>query len=281
MNEFILDDAFFYVFLASAYMITWYRPLVYSLRSSPSDYHNWVTYWVALSGLLAIEKIFFFESSRNLAYFFFRTLFCFYLSERNFLNSQMENETFEVKIMKKIGNSTDVSWLCSVIDSDEEVSGIKNLHPWAPTPSTIGAFSICRIGEMASLKILTSKDEEVLLEKGLNKILKYLNDSEHAKSYNSLLCLLFLSELKLVRNRLVQSNFLPDLKRFVASKEKPLVAAALRLCRNIYHLNLDLQKDFVMSGMSEALVKSLNEHDPLSVLETFENIFSLICVKTI
>ena len=76
-------------------------------------------------------------------------------------------------------------------------------------------------------------------------------------------------------------DLLPKLKNFVNMKEKPAAQTALRLCRNVYHLNTELQKEFIKLGLCNRLVQGLKESDPISVIECFENIFSLILVKTI
>ena len=254
---------------------------MYTIDSKPSDYHVWVTYWVILHILLYIEFNFFHNLSMNLGYYFIRTLFLFYLAERKFFNSEFGPFKNSANIvLNKIGKMTDIKALCALIENEEDIVNHVNLHPWAPTPSTTGILAICRIGEIFSLEIAPrAEDEEYLIKNGLDKIVEYLDNSEDAKSQNCLLCLLFLSERKIIKNRLVCMNLIPKLKRFVDAKFKLLVETALRLCKNIYSLNYDLQGEFINAGLSKRLVDCLKEHDPFSVIEAFDNITSLICVS--
>ena len=282
--DFVFEDVFYYIYIASALIITWYRPFISTRDSDSADYHLWIAYWVVLSGLLFIETNIFPEYSKNLGYYFLRTLFFFYLAERKMLENNFDGPaTLGGRIMQKIGSTNDVRVLCSMMDSEEEINDTGALHPWAPTPNTVGLLAICRIGEKASLKEWTNEDCEFIIANALDKIVAHLDDPENAKSYNCLLCLLFLSDRPLIRNKVVELGVLPRVKRFIMDKrsERQLVESALRLCRNVYNFNQDLQQEFIKLGMCGRLLECLKEFDPLAVFEAFENIFSLICVRNI
>jgi hypothetical protein len=280
MTDFFIDNGFLWVYFASGSIMTWYRPLVHTLYSRPEDNFQWLVYWSLLSILLFIENNFLPILTQNLVYYFVRTLFLFYLSEQKSILSEFKG-TMDESVMKKIGSIDSIKVLCSMISDEEEVDADTNLHPWAPTPSTVGLLAVCRIGEICSTEKFTDEDDEYLVSNGLDKIIEFLKDTEDSKSQNSLVCLLFLTDRKLIRNRIVCMDLFPVLRKFIDSTNKQLVECALRLCRNIYNLNLDLQREFIKQGFAKRLLECLKEADPLLVIEAFDNIFSLICVSFI
>lgn len=273
------NELFVYVYIASAFALTWYKPFIYTLQAPEKEYHQWITYWLLLSLILVIEQSLFTDLSDNLGYFFLRTLAFFFLSEQKFagMHFQGPNE-YLARIFSDLGNEKNIKVLCGKMKVDEELTNTRNLHPWAPTPNTVNALAMCRIGEIASLDKMADSDQEYLIKNGLDDIVMFLDDPEDAKSINAVLCLFFLSEQMVLRNHLVCMNIMPRLKRFMDLKNKPLMQTALSLCKNIYQLNEALQQEFIKLEYSKSLISCLKESDPLAVLEAFSNIFSLISV---
>ena len=271
-----------YIYMISSMMITWYRPIISSFSSDPQKYHLYIQYWVTLSLVLLIENLFFPVFSTNLGYYFLRTLFFYSLLERKTLKQLFSSfPVSENQILPKIGNLTDVKVLCSLLSNEEEIEVPANLHPWAPTPRSISILAICRLGELSSLSLLTPEDEEFIIKNHLSTIVELLDDGDDAISQNCMLALYFFSENQSFKQELMKKNLFEKLKRFVENKHKQVAETALRICRNIYSFEYNLQCDFINAGLGKRLVETLKERDPLSVLEGFENVFSLICVTNI
>lgn len=264
------------IYLASAITLTWIKPIQSTLTCKANDYKLWLKYWSILSLVILLEVNFLSFISSNLGYYFIRTLFFFYLSEKSFSSDTYDYTSY---ILKKIGAEKDIKSLAALLDNDTEVHMKGNLHSWAPNPINVSGLAVCKIGELSQENTLTASEQKFLVSGPLEVIVSFLDSPEDAISINSLLCLLFLSEKEYIKNKLVTLAIFSRIEGLIKHKNKQVNSAALRLCANLYSLNKELQKDFIRLGFCPYLLGNLRSNDPLCVIETLDNVFSLFIVR--
>lgn len=264
------------IYLASAITLTWIKPIQSTLTCRPNEYRLWLKYWSVLSFVVLLEVNFLTFISSNLGYYFIRTLFFFFLSEKSFSSDTHDYTSY---ILKKIGAEKDFRSLAVLLDNDIEVHMNGKLHPWAPNPINVAGLAVCKIGELCQENSITASDQKFLVNGPLETIVSFLDSPEDAVSINALLSILFLSEKEYIKNKLVTLAVFSRLEGLIKHKSKQVSLAALRLCSNLYSLNKELQKEFIRLGFCSHLVGNLRSSDPLCVFETLDNVFSLFIVR--
>ena len=272
----IEEYGFQIIYMASGIILTWIKPAQYTLASPESEFRIWIRYWVLLSFTVFLEQSFFPEFSGNLGYFFLRSVVFFYLSEQKFINSDY-NQDFSSFMLKKVSETRDLKSLTDLLSSEEDINSKVKLHPWAPNPTSLSSLAVCRIGQLSS-ESLSTDEQNYLSTSALETIVQMTESSEDAKSINAMICLLFLSEKQILLNKLITLSPLSRLESLIKHSSKQVSQSTLRLCSNLYCKNRELQKEFLRLKYYKYLIQNFKENDPITVFETFENTFALICV---
>lgn len=266
-----------FIFFASAISLTWLKPIQSTLTCTANDYKLWLKYWAVLSLVVLLEVNFLTFISSNLGYYFIRTLFFFYLSEKSFSSPSSDYTSY---ILNKIGSESDIRSLSTLLNNDTEVHLKGKLHNWAPNPINVAGLAVCKIGELSQdTNLLSAADQKFLVNGPLEIIVGFLDSPEEAVSVNALLSILFLSEKEYIKNKLVNLAVFSRLEGLIKHSSKQISQACLRLCANLYGLNKDLQMEFIKLGFCSHLIGNLRSNDPLCVLETLDNVFSLFVVR--
>lgn len=125
----------------------------------------------------------------------------------------------------------------------------KRLHPWAATPTTIGALAATQLAMYANKGSKPQYKDEIREVGGVKVLVEMLKEEDEASVHAAVVALAFLSVANMDNCvEMFNAGALPELVRGMKSQIDGMRAACAQTCRNIYQLDVEYRREFMKLG---------------------------------